>query len=162
MFLLCHLSTSFFPYCFTLRYVTLGVLIWLFLSVKGLSGIDRISPLAFLFLFFCFLFFSFIPVRFLLSPVPRRWGLLLCISYKNPLPPGSILSHRRGAVSIFLFLRLLLLTEKAGRDILKAMKNVERTPSVIAARCRLPLRGRLWRCGEVLGAPFGRAVTAGD
>lgn len=52
----CHVpalpySTSFFPYCFTLRYVTLGVLIWLFLSVKGLSGIDRISPLTFLFSF---------------------------------------------------------------------------------------------------------------
>lgn len=59
----CHLSTSFFPYCFTLRYVTLGVLIWLFLSVKGLSGIDRISPLTFLFLFFCFLFF-FLLFRF--------------------------------------------------------------------------------------------------
>lgn len=58
----CHvpalpLSTSFFPYCFALRYVTMGVLIWLFLSAKGLSGIDRISPLAFLFLFFFFLFF---------------------------------------------------------------------------------------------------------
>ena len=61
----CHVpalpySTSFFPYCFTLRYVTLGVLIWLFLSVKGLSGIDRISPLTFLFsfvFFFCCLFF---------------------------------------------------------------------------------------------------------
>ena len=55
----CHVpalpySTSFFPYCFTLRYVTLGVLIWLFLSAKGLSGIDRISPLTFLFCFFSF------------------------------------------------------------------------------------------------------------
>ena len=52
----CHvsalpLSTSFFPYYFALRYVTMGVLIWLFLSVKGLSGIDRISPLTFLFSF---------------------------------------------------------------------------------------------------------------
>ena len=75
---------------------------------------------------------------------------------------GGIADGRQLADRFFLFLRLLLLTEKAGRDILKAMKNVERTPSVIAARCRLPLRGRLWRCGEVLGAPFGRAVTAGD
>lgn len=63
----CHvpalpLSTSFFPYCFALRYVTMGVLIWLFLSAKGLSGIDRISPLTFLFsfvFFFCCLFFFF-------------------------------------------------------------------------------------------------------
>ena len=64
----CHvpalpLSTSFFPYCFALRYVTMGVLIWLFLSAKGLSGIDRISPLTFLFcfflFFFCFLLFFF-------------------------------------------------------------------------------------------------------
>ena len=58
----CHvpalpLSTSFFPYCFALRYVTMGVLIWLFLSAKGLSGIDRISPLTFLFSFAFFLLF---------------------------------------------------------------------------------------------------------
>ena len=91
----CHvsalpLSTSFFPYYFALRYVTMGVLIWLFLSVKGLSGIDRISPLTFSFVVS---FFSFIPVRFLLSPAPRRGDLLSHISYKTPLPPGSILSH---------------------------------------------------------------------
>ena len=113
----CHvtalpLSTSFFPYCFALRYVTMGVLIWLFLSAKGLSGIDRISPLTFLFcfflFFFCFLLFFFIPVWFLLSPAPRRGDLLSHISCKTPLPPGSIPSHWRGAVSIFLFLRLRL------------------------------------------------------
>ncbi len=44
------------PYCFALRYVTMGVLIWLFPFLqKGLSGIDRISPLTF-FIFFCFFF----------------------------------------------------------------------------------------------------------
>jgi len=46
----------------------MGVLIWLFLSAKGLSGIDRISPLAFLFLFFFFLFFFFYSGSF--SSVP--------------------------------------------------------------------------------------------
>ena len=61
----CHVpalpySTSFFPYCFTLRYVTMGVLIWLFLSVKGLSGIDRISPLTFSFVVSFFLLFRFV------------------------------------------------------------------------------------------------------
>lgn len=65
--LYCHvpalpLSTSFFPYYSTLRYVTMGVLIWLFLSAKGLSGIDRISPITFYFL----LFFSFVVSFFLL------------------------------------------------------------------------------------------------
>lgn len=58
----CHvpalpLSTSFFPYCFALRYVTMGVLIWLFLSVKGLSGLFQISPLTFYFLLFSLIFF---------------------------------------------------------------------------------------------------------
>ena len=60
----CHvpalpLSTSFFPYCFALRYVTMGVLIWLFLSVKGLSGLFQISPLTFYFLLFSLIFFYF-------------------------------------------------------------------------------------------------------
>ena len=64
----------------------------------------------------------------------------------------------------FLFLRLLLLTEKAGRDILKAMKNVERTLSVIAARChRSPfchLRDIFPRPGEVFLMEGGFGNTA--
>lgn len=56
MFLLCHYQHP-SSLTFTLRYVTMGVLIWLFLSVKGLSGIDRISPLTFYFLLFRFGFF---------------------------------------------------------------------------------------------------------
>lgn len=82
----CHvpalpLSTSFFPYCFALRYVTMGVLIWLFLSAKGLSGIDRISPLTFL---FSFAFFLLLSLFFLLF----RLGF-----FCSRLPVGGICFH---------------------------------------------------------------------
>ena len=81
----CHvsalpLSTSFFPYYFALRYVTMGVLIWLFLSAKGSSGIARISPITFYFL----LFFSFVVSFFLLF----RLGF-----FCPWLPVGGIFFH---------------------------------------------------------------------
>lgn len=56
MFLLCHYQHP-SSLTFTLRYVTMGVLIWLFLSVKGLSGLFQISPLTFYFLLFSLIFF---------------------------------------------------------------------------------------------------------
>lgn len=90
----CHvsalpLSTSFFPYFyFAIRYDGRADLAFPFCKRLIWNRPDKPS-----YFFFCCLFFSFIPVRFLLSPAPRRGDLLSHISYKTPLPPGSILSH---------------------------------------------------------------------